>query len=574
MKNVKKIIGLVMVHFFGVTMLWANQPVSFERQDSDHIKEIMSSGDQANGVWLYESIAALVMQDEAPIRSTSNTRTTMELVNGLTSTRYDRIVNVANSELANEKRRTASPSGGGYYWERWLEVFNRRNCEVAQGRSNGDPHIRTFDGERYDFQTAGDYRVARSKVVNFEVQTRQVRHDERISVNGAIVVNVNGDRVAIYAQDFPDNFTEHKLRINGEVVYNDKDVQYLKKGGVVRFRNGRYEINSPTGEQVQVRHRNFSGSALLEIDIFVPSCGAEFEGLLGDADGNRLNDLTLSRELLAEAPDNSRDSIFGVGRNNPEQRRRSVNRLSYIARDFGDQFIVSEDESHFEQPWVNIPDFIRYPSRHLTLSDLSDEQIADAMSQCRSAGVAEEDLMACVFDMGYVGLEPDLPATYTGNGVERGRVLPTSRSTAVADPNTRNVSTSTTVVRPRNRTTPIYRAPTIYRSPTTTSTGTTRSSSGSSATTTTNRSSTSTYRTPTTRSSGSSATGTRSSSSRTAAPSRSSSRNSGYSSGSSSTRSTGSSARSSSSRSSGSSARTASPSRSSGASPSRGGGRR
>jgi hypothetical protein len=537
----------------------------------------MLNGDQFNGEWLYESIAALVMENEAPKRSASNTKTTMELVNELSSTRYSRIVNAANSELANE-RRTASPSGS-LYWERWLEVFNRRTCEVARGRSNGDPHMQTFDGERYDFQTAGDYRVARSKVVEFEVQTRQVRHDERISVNGAVVVNVNGDKVAIYAQDFPDDLKAHKLRINGDIIYNDKEVNFLKNGGIVRFRNGRYEINSPTGEQVHVRHRGFSESALLEIDIFVPSCGAEFEGLLGDADGNRSNDLRLSREVLADLPDNSRDSVFGNGRANPEQRRRAVNRLTYIARDFGDQFIVNEEDSHFEQPWVNIPDFIRYPSRHLTLSDLSDEQIADAMSQCRSAGVAEEDLMACVFDMGYVGLEPDLPATYTGNGVERGRAIPIPRNedTPITD-NTRR--TTTTVVQPRHRRTPIYTSPNVYRAPS--SSTTVRNPS-----TTTNRSSTSTYGTSSSRESNSSATQTRSSSSgssatrsrpsthRTATPSRSSgsSARSSSSSGSS-----GSSVRSSSpSRSSGTSVRTASPSRSSGASPSggsRGGGGR
>ena len=83
-----------------------------------------------------------------------------------------------------------------------------------------------------------------------------------------------------------------------------------------------------------------------------------------------------------------------------------------MAEDFGERYTVDTDRSMFEVPMGTVPPELKFPETYITLSDLTDEQIEEALEECRAAGVAEEDLMDCVYDKGYVGLAPDLPAVY------------------------------------------------------------------------------------------------------------------------------------------------------------------
>ena len=46
-------------------------------------------------------------------------------------------------------------------------------CGGACGGSNGDPHLKTIDGKRYDLQAAGEYVLLRSADDSMEVQARQ-----------------------------------------------------------------------------------------------------------------------------------------------------------------------------------------------------------------------------------------------------------------------------------------------------------------------------------------------------------------------------------------------------------------
>jgi hypothetical protein len=79
-------------------------------------------------------------------------------------------------------------------------------CRSDCGGSNGDPHLRTIDGHRYDFQVAGEYVLLRSADRAFEVQARQVpgtcgpgSPDCNVSINAAVAIRVNGHRLGFYA---------------------------------------------------------------------------------------------------------------------------------------------------------------------------------------------------------------------------------------------------------------------------------------------------------------------------------------------------------------------------------------
>ena len=76
----------------------------------------------------------------------------------------------------------------------------KSSCEVNCGGSNGDPHLRTVDGVRYDLQSAGEYVLLRSADGSIEIQGRQERPPEgdNATIDTAVAVRVNGHRVGFY----------------------------------------------------------------------------------------------------------------------------------------------------------------------------------------------------------------------------------------------------------------------------------------------------------------------------------------------------------------------------------------
>jgi hypothetical protein len=433
--------------FFSLSILamTSSAEVPYERQENEHIREILTSWDKEKGSWLYHAMDAMVMQSEYPSRPAPIMETPFELASKISDSRRQRIERAAEDALFREQE--TSPSNG-YYWAVWLNYFRRSECTMTQGRSNGDPHMQTFDGEKYDFQTAGEYVLVESSTTPMRIQTRQVRHNDKVSVNAAVVMDVNGDVIAFYAQDFPDGYTNDPMRINGVVVKESQNPIYLENGGIVRFNDGRHIVNWPTGEQLQVKSRTFSGSRLLDIDVFVPACAVrQYFGLLSDV--YRID------ELDFEASETRRDAtpgffnrnrpphdVFGIGRNNPAVLGREQNALRFMAEQFGDRYVLGTEQSMFEQPMGLLPDYLRFPSVYMTLNQLTDEQIREAMEECKAAGVAEEDLMDCVYDRGYVGLEPDLPASYddsirnTPTGANQTSPLPEEQLNQNNNPNT------------------------------------------------------------------------------------------------------------------------------------------
>ena len=178
--------------------------IGFERLDSDHIKEIMTAWDDEEGPWLYESMAAIVMKESHPIRPATVSNTTFELIQKMDDGRVERVERAAETQLENE-RNASGDDRDTYYWEEWLRLLRSADCEMSSSSSNGDPHMKSYDGEKFDFQTAGDYLLTSSDDENFMIQTQQVRHNDNISVNGAAFLNVNGDAVEIFAQNKPED---------------------------------------------------------------------------------------------------------------------------------------------------------------------------------------------------------------------------------------------------------------------------------------------------------------------------------------------------------------------------------
>ena len=312
--------------------------IEYERQDSDHIKEIMTAWDEDEGEWLYESMASIVMNDAQPMRQASVNNTTFELLQKMDDGRVDRIERVANTNLENE--RNSSPEDQStYYWEEWMRLLRSADCDMSSANSNGDPHMKSFDGEKFDFQTAGDYLLTSSNNQNFMIQTQQVRHNDKISVNGAAFLNVNGDEVEIFAQNKPADMGAKTMLINGRTVENERADIILENGGIIRYQKNRHVVYWPTGEQLQFSQRTFQNSRLLDLFVFVPGCNDFYEGLLGNNNGEREDDVVArdsetGEETTRAELNMSFDAIFGKGRNDKGNRDRQIADLNFLSRDF------------------------------------------------------------------------------------------------------------------------------------------------------------------------------------------------------------------------------------------------
>jgi hypothetical protein len=67
----------------------------------------------------------------------------------------------------------------------------------GEGETTGDPHLRSLDGLRFDFQAIGDFVLVRSQTNDFEVHVRQqpYRSLTHVSLNAAVVVRDGRDRI-------------------------------------------------------------------------------------------------------------------------------------------------------------------------------------------------------------------------------------------------------------------------------------------------------------------------------------------------------------------------------------------
>src|SRR5690554_3984764 len=209
--------------------------------------------------------------------------------------RIKRLDRAASNELENERKIYKKDN---YYWQEWKNYLNSSRCDMNKnGKSSGDPHMRTFDGEAYDFQNAGDYLLSASEDNSFMIQTQQVRTTPSIALNGGISMNINGDLVTFSSVDKSKG--EKMIHVNNQEIQNEETNLVLPQGGVVEYNKKKYLVKWPTGEQASISQRKFKDKQLFDIMVYVPDCKQNYYGLLGNNDGSR-NDLVVIDEKTGE----------------------------------------------------------------------------------------------------------------------------------------------------------------------------------------------------------------------------------------------------------------------------------
>ncbi|MEG4121469.1 VWD domain-containing protein [Microcoleus sp. N9_B4] len=275
----------------------------------------------------------------------------------------------------------------------------------------GDPHLTSFDGQKYDHHAIGEFVLTRSKDKHFEVQVREAPYgsSSSLGINIAAAMRVGNDRVAIYSQDFPDNNTQDPLRVNGKTISGEK--QNLSGGGfVARTGSGSYLVQWPSDEQVTVKIFN----KLVEVTPGVTEGDrGQLEGLLGNFNGNPSDDfMTRDGRVIAENKEamniaRSVLSNFDVSRWIPIPLDPLTEAfLDSIHRQFGDSWRISQTESLFDYPaGKNTDSFTNksFPNGFKILRMLAPQAVQLAEETCRKAEVPSERLEGCLFDVAASG---------------------------------------------------------------------------------------------------------------------------------------------------------------------------
>ena len=243
--------------------------------------------------------------------------------------------------------------------------------------AGGDPHLTTFDGLAYDFQAVGEFVLAKSLLPNdtFEVQIR-TRPWFIVSVIQAVAMNVAGDRVGIYSDMNPSmrvNGVPTELAEGGEIT--------LPLGGKIVRQVNEYTVSWPDESRVRITDGGY-----LNVKVSVPDAKkGQVIGLLGNADDNRQNDITI------------RDGA-SLG---------TQIEFTTLYPSYADSWRIGQQGSLFDYaPGETTETFTDrdFPRVRATAADFPTDVRSSAEKICREAGITDPVLLEnCILDVALTG---------------------------------------------------------------------------------------------------------------------------------------------------------------------------
>ena len=249
-----------------------------------------------------------------------------------------------------------------------------------------DPHLSTFDGHYYSFQTAGEFVLTRQANGGFfEVQARLSAPigGGHYSVITELGIQVGTDRVTI------DSTRTDAVWVNGVAATFTDGLDTLASGKITQTSSG-YVVTLNTGESVtagiksvgtQVGPGTTSIGLTIKIALnpFVEEPGT-VEGLLGNANGDPSKDLMLADGTVLPASMPSSE-LYGA---------------------YADSWRVTQDTSLLDYgPGQTTATFTdtAYPGQPLTLASFPEEQVQAAEALAAKAGITDPGLQqAAAFD--------------------------------------------------------------------------------------------------------------------------------------------------------------------------------
>lgn len=413
------------VTFFGLFALVALGTVNAQERsnfgtDFQPIRKDLVAWDAVRGEWLASSMEAMANKKPTPDRNFPEEYTPAEMFGAMPSTTQDKV----RSQIQRSSTNTTD-SLSRSQWTR-LNSFTSRtpDCKPVMGRTYGDPHLKSFDGATYSFQTVGEFTLVRSGSGNVNVQVRQRNQSDDFSLNTAVAMNVGGDRVCFYANEKPDGNTSTPIRIDGEAAYVDGENYYLEHGGTIsRSSKNDYVITWPTGERVKLDASQTGGMGFYNIAVEIYPCADSYDGILGNANGRSSDDFDVRNPQGGIASSNWNIGVFGSTNQRDQVLEKEY--LAFLAKDFARQYRITPETSLFDygfnQSTYAFTDE-SFPRVHRTLGDLNDDDRRRAQRECERRGFTGSDLSACIYDNGFLRIEPtpkpDIPNRTVGRQLD------------------------------------------------------------------------------------------------------------------------------------------------------------
>ncbi len=262
--------------------------------------------------------------------------------------------------------------------------------------SSGDVHITTPDNLVYDFQERNDFILSHStnsRVVMLQARQEPwpVHPNRAVAVNTAVAMNVAGDTLEFYLKPTPTFY------INGqqETALPTSQVTLPRGGALILTQGGTNDFtifwpDNHTASRVQIYPNSHMNVCIKNLDSSLT-----YEGLLGNLDGNRENDV--------HTRDGATADIVPVN--------------GAALRDFGNSWIPRAGESLFHIPHPTASAALDAPVLRgvhakrtnqegidsldtLTINDFDPEARAEAEATCADAGITDSlALYHCTYDL-------------------------------------------------------------------------------------------------------------------------------------------------------------------------------
>lgn len=246
------------------------------------------------------------------------------------------------------------------------------------GGGSGDPHMRSFDGLRFDLQLEGEFILTRSDGGDFDVQIGTRLLQSGAAVTDEIAIRAGADTIVLIGRDPTGGFATATL--DGEPTVTG--TTYALAGGGT-YRDGVVTLADGTTTTVTPLTSGCCGD-FLNYDIqLAPTRLGQVVGLLGTADGDSSNDLR-SRDGLVTVDPAAVGSLNGDAFN-----------TGYAA-----SWVPPENERLL--PGAARP--FSSPTDTISLATVPTDQLAAAMSTCQALGwTTANGLDNCVYDVALTG---------------------------------------------------------------------------------------------------------------------------------------------------------------------------
>lgn len=399
----KKLITLSIINFLCV--MFGFSQTQFQK-DYEAVRTELVTWDAVRGEWLANSFEAMANKQSIPDRTFPEDLTPNELYRLVPKTTKTNIQNIVTQ---NTGRATETSQRDA--WRKVAIMTETGICKPVSARSYGDPHLSSFDGASFSFQTVGEFVMTKSQSGHMEVQARQKASGANVSLNSALAMNVAGDRFCVYPNEKPDNASGTPFRLNGNPITLADNTYNLPHGGtIVKSAKNEYVVNWPSGEHVVFNIRNSTDFDFINLQIEILPCLEErFDGVLGNANGMLNDDFKTS---TGRNPQGDFVSYVSLGNDEANRIAKDVERahLSYIAKDFADEWRVNNENTLFDYGFgQNTMSFTdrSFPRVHQTIDDLNDNQRATARKSCEDEGIRGLDLNGCIYDRGFLNIPPN-----------------------------------------------------------------------------------------------------------------------------------------------------------------------